>query len=41
KLRDRYSAEELPVVRKGNRLSILPVPKSTATDLLQWLGPLN
>jgi len=41
KLRDRYSAEELPVVRKGNRLSILPVPKSTATNLLQWLGPLN
>ena len=40
-LRDKYSAEQLPVLRKGNRLSILPIPKSTANDLLQWLGPLH
>ena len=40
-LRDKYSAEQLPVLRKGNRLSILPIPKSTANDLLEWLGPLH
>ncbi|MEY3736142.1 MAG: hypothetical protein RLZZ624_1201 [Cyanobacteriota bacterium] len=33
-LRGRFSVEELPVVRQGNRLSILPVSDSSATILL-------
>ena len=39
-LRDHFSVEELPVVRQGNRLSILPVPEASAQRLLQLLGPL-
>jgi predicted RNA-binding protein with PUA-like domain len=38
-LREQFSVEELPVVRKGNRLSILPVPEASATRLLELLGP--
>ena len=39
-LREQFSVEELPVVRQGNRLSILPVPEASATRLLELLGPL-
>jgi predicted RNA-binding protein with PUA-like domain len=38
-LKERYSPEELLVVRKGNRLSVLPVPEPIAADLLQQLRP--
>ena len=37
-LKQSYSPEELTVVRCGNRLSILPVSKPIAADLLQRLG---
>ena len=37
-LKNIYSSEELQVVRKGNRLSIMPVPKKTSIDLLKRLG---
>ncbi|MEY2644223.1 MAG: hypothetical protein RLZZ611_872 [Cyanobacteriota bacterium] len=40
-LREQFSVEELPVVRPGNRLSILPVPASSAERLLVMLGPLQ
>ena len=33
-----YTPEELQVVRKGNRLSIMPVSASSAKDLLNKLG---
>ena len=39
-LREQFSVEELPVVRNGNRLSILPVPDASAQRLLERLGPL-
>jgi predicted RNA-binding protein with PUA-like domain len=39
-LREQFSVEELAVVRQGNRLSILPVPETSATRLLDLLGPL-
>jgi len=39
-LREQFSVDELPVVRQGNRLSILPVPEASATRLLELLGPL-
>jgi predicted RNA-binding protein with PUA-like domain len=39
-LRDQFSVDELPVVRQGNRLSILPVPEGSAQRLLELLGPL-
>ena len=39
-LREQFSVEELPVVRNGNRLSILPVPEASAQRLLERLGPL-
>jgi predicted RNA-binding protein with PUA-like domain len=39
-LREQFSVEELPVVRQGNRLSILPVPEASATRLLELLGSL-
>ena len=39
-LREQFSVEEPPVVRQGNRLSILPVPEASATRLLDLLGPL-
>jgi predicted RNA-binding protein with PUA-like domain len=38
-LREQFSVEELPVVRQGNRLSILPVPEASAIRLLDLLGP--
>jgi predicted RNA-binding protein with PUA-like domain len=40
-LRNQYSEDELSVVRRGNRLSILPVLDSTAERLLNSLGPLR
>jgi predicted RNA-binding protein with PUA-like domain len=40
-LKETYSPEELTVVRRGNRLSILPVSSAIATDLLKRLGPLQ
>ncbi len=36
-LRQTFSAEELAVVRRGNRLSILPVPDGSAQRLLTLL----
>ena len=36
-LRDTFSVDELAVVRKGNRLSILPVPEPTAARLFTLL----
>jgi predicted RNA-binding protein with PUA-like domain len=36
-LKDRYSPEELLVVRKGNRLSVLPVPEPIALRMLREL----
>ena len=39
-LREQFSVEDLPVVRQGNRLSILPVPEASAERLLALLGPL-
>jgi predicted RNA-binding protein with PUA-like domain len=39
-LREQFTVEELPVVRNGNRLSILPVPDASAQRLLDLLGPL-
>ena len=38
-LRELYAEEQLPVIKRGNRLSILPVPNATAADLLERLGP--
>ena len=40
-LRELYSEDQLPVIKRGNRLSILPVPEATAQDLLSRLGPLH
>lgn len=40
-LRELYSVEQLPVIKRGNRLSILPVPDDTAHDLLERLGALH
>ncbi|QNJ06901.1 EVE domain protein [Synechococcus sp. MEDNS5] len=40
-LRESYQPEELAVVRRGNRLSILPVDEPIARDLLKRLGPLQ
>ena len=40
-LKEAYTAEQLTVVRRGNRLSILPVETTIATDLLERLGPLQ
>ena len=41
RLRELYSEEQLSVIKRGNRLSILPVPDNTALDLLERLGPLH
>ncbi|MCP9801334.1 EVE domain-containing protein [Synechococcus sp. RedBA-s] len=38
-LRSTFDEQELPVVRRGNRLSILPVPEATALRLLELLDP--
>ena len=40
-LRETFTEEQLPVIKRGNRLSILLVPNETATDLLERLGPLH
>ena len=37
-LREQFSVEELTVVRRGNRLSILPVSEASARRLLELLG---
>lgn len=37
-LRQTFSEEDLAVVRRGNRLSILPVPEEIATRLYAMLG---
>jgi predicted RNA-binding protein with PUA-like domain len=37
-LRESFTQEELPVVRRGNRLSILPVPEASAARLLGMLA---
>lgn len=37
-LRQNFQPDELAVVRKGNRLSILPVPEDTAHRLLELLS---
>tara|TARA_Y100001968_G_scaffold45253_1_gene35291 strand:- start:6107 stop:6580 length:474 start_codon:yes stop_codon:yes gene_type:complete len=36
-LSDSYTAEQLTLVRKGNRLSIMPIKKDIAMDLLKKL----
>ena len=36
-LAEQYSADKLTLVRKGNRLSIMPINKSIANDLLNKL----
>ena len=38
-LRELYSEEQLPVIKRGNRLSILPVIGASAERLLELLGP--
>jgi len=38
-LRQKFSEEELAVVKRGNRLSILPVSRRSAEQLLELLGP--
>lgn len=40
-LRENFSTEELTVVRRGNRLSILPVPAATAQRLFDLLESEN
>lgn len=37
-LRHSFTAEELAVVRRGNRLSILPVPEAVAKKIYALLG---
>lgn len=37
-LREQFDPEALPVLRRGNRLSILPVSDASATRLLELLG---
>ena len=40
-LREHFNEEELGVVKRGNRLSILPVPAASAARLEALLGPLQ
>ncbi len=40
-LREFYDVDKLAVIRRGNRLSILPVDTDIAMDLLKRLGPLK
>lgn len=40
-LRETFSETELGVVKRGNRLSILPVSEASAERLLSLLGPLQ
>jgi predicted RNA-binding protein with PUA-like domain len=37
-LRETFTVEELGVVKRGNRLSILPVPEATARRLFERIG---
>ncbi|MBF2001266.1 MAG: EVE domain-containing protein [Synechococcales cyanobacterium M58_A2018_015] len=37
-LRQTFSADELWVVRQGNRLSVMPVPEDVATKILSLAG---
>ena len=39
-LKSIYTSEELPIVRKGNRLSIVPVPAETAKAIINRVGKL-
>ncbi len=38
RLREHFSVEELAVVRRGNRLSILPVGEASAARIFELLG---
>lgn len=38
KLRQLFTEETLPVIRRGNRLSILPIASSSTAKLLEILG---
>jgi predicted RNA-binding protein with PUA-like domain len=38
RLREQFSVEELAVVRRGNRLSILPVSEASAARIFELLG---
>ncbi len=40
-LKDLYTSEDMQILRKGNRLSIIPVDKKTALNLLEKLGDLK
>ncbi len=40
-LKNSYDVDQIAVVRKGNRLSILPIPEKTAKDLLMKLDPID
>ncbi|MGH8959394.1 MAG: EVE domain-containing protein, partial [Acidimicrobiia bacterium] len=37
RLRATFSPEELPILRRGSRLSVTPVPEETANRLLAML----
>ena len=39
-LSEKYTEEELKVVKRGNRLSIVPIPLTTAIELLKDLGEM-
>jgi predicted RNA-binding protein with PUA-like domain len=40
RLREEFDADELAVVRRGNRLSILPVSEPTALKIYALLGAM-
>ncbi len=40
-LKDAYTSEEISVVKRGNRLSIMPIPEKIALDLINKLGELK
>ena len=40
-LKKNYSSDDMSLVKKGNRLSILPIKNSIATELLEKLGVLE
>ena len=40
-LKNIYTPEELKVVKRGNRLSIMPISRETSTDLLKRLGDIS
>ena len=40
-IKDNYSEKELAIVRKGNRLSIIPISQKIAIDMLNKLGELR